>query len=109
MGFLFFSSSVFPIIVAFVDNCRPLATPTPKARIPKSTVKPRTLNPSWAASDIPSLPLNVVSTAQLQRCHLFLVVMDRDVAGDDRMGGYLSQITSDPQSFYYAPTSTTSS
>lgn len=71
----------------FVFLFIPRRAVSPKAQsVLKSTVKQRSLNPSWLESEIPRIPLRVQSSAQLRRCHLFAVVMDRDVAGDDRMG-----------------------
>ena len=83
--------AVLSLVSLILSTAATLARPAPtpqKLRLFKSTVKPRTLNPVWVESEIPRLPLRVSSSAHLKRAHLFVVVMDRDVAGDDRMGAW---------------------
>lgn len=52
----------------------------------RTSVKPKTLNPSWKEAEIPRLPLCIHSSSQLSRTHLLLAVMDQDQFKNDRMG-----------------------
>jgi hypothetical protein len=44
----------------------------------RSKTKTRTLTPRWEPNEVPSLPLCTSSINDLRKCHLLLVVYDKD-------------------------------
>ena len=54
--------------------------------IPSSSVKPRTLHPSWSEKDLPVVQLIASTPEDLRLSEIMIVVMDEDASADDRMG-----------------------
>lgn len=74
-----------PYIIFHVDP--PLLAPTDrKAKAPRTVAKRQTLAPVWRDGEVPALRLKALAPADLSRCHLICLLMDRDVRADDRMG-----------------------
>eukprot|EP00055_Hartaetosiga_balthica_P000500 m.136739 g.136739 ORF g.136739 m.136739 type:complete len:487 (-) comp10878_c0_seq1:62-1522(-) len=53
----------------------------------KTTVKPTTLSPQWNEADIPIVPLQVTSIANVQESVLSFVIYDKDITSSDDLLG----------------------
>jgi hypothetical protein len=74
-----------PYIIFFLDP--PLLAPHDKrAKAPRTAAKRQTLAPVWRDNEVPALRLKALAPADLARCHLVMLLLDKDVRADDRMG-----------------------
>jgi Ca2+-dependent lipid-binding protein len=74
-----------PYVNFFMDPPM-LASRGRRDRAPRTSTRRQNLNPQWSDSDVPVMRIKALAPADLAAAHLLLVVMDRDVRTDDRMG-----------------------